>query len=98
MKFEVEVRAGFMYNIHPSQGYIDIEESRVLVIAAGTKKQLRNTPAVIYKQVLDAEDPILQGRNLSKEELDNYPWVVYASNEDIYALPLEDFIDHTTTL
>lgn len=98
MKIEVEVKAGQMFNIHHSQGYIDIEKGRVLVLAVGTKKQLRHTPEIIYKQVLDAEEPLLQGRELSSEDKSIYPWVVYAANDDIYALPLEDFIEHTTVL
>lgn len=98
MKIEVEVKAGQMFNIHHSMGYIDIEECRVLVLAVGTKNQLRHTHEVIYKQVLDAEEPILGGMDLSDLDKANYPWVVYAAKDDIYALPLEDFVDHTTVL
>lgn len=108
---ERTVTIGQTLKINPSEAWLGIESGNIKIISIGTREQLleQGNPDVIdsmeaeYEALKDIKHYVEQGQADAddvafRNSLDTDPWVGYQYQNraaDIYALPLELFLDHT---
>lgn len=95
----VAVGVGNRYNIHDSYAFAGIEEGTVEVTDI-IKYGDVNTTSEEVASLVDTQVGIwVDNEMLTQEQADATPWVVYKDNNgEHYTLPINVFVDHTTTL
>lgn len=96
------IRVGQSYKIGPTEAYLGIDSGTVRVLHIGDLSSVMEYSdevsmmadefAGVHLSLMD--EPL---RTEEDERLRNQPWIVYQyTNKDVYVLPLEEFVIHTT--
>lgn len=95
---QVEVAVGNRYLIHSSYGFAGIEEGAVEVVDIVGQNDTPVSDEVAM--VLGAQTDIwVDSDMMSPQEASTTTWVVYQDEaKELYALPVDLFVQHTTTL